>query len=1138
MKRQNKSVKILGKTYKYKGIPDLSRQIDIGEDSFEKRMNTEFILDNINREKIIYQRNTGQVAKIDLHDNPVIIREFLGVKRLYKDIKKDIINEREFNHQNVIFIRDKTVQFDKYTATLNMYFEATVYIRISDSWDMRTIKGTYVGRMGDNEYIFKHLAVYPQYPNKETYKYNLQVFHNQHMLNGKRSGDRPYKQVNYTLAYSTKYDTRNDNDEADFKQALMSVDIHKADFFDTCVDLPKEQIDSGLFTAGLIRRIMGKYPACGTIVVDNVRMFTKENGDEFSLARMRLLKVDSDNISVNLFGDIIIDINVNDGSTCVESYLCTMYKRINVKKYFDNLDLDLSEGIDTNQIIDFCKKYGIKCVAYNVSRNVIASYYPKHPNKNHRSLIFIAHNNHMYPIKNKYLNKKSHLKKFLKPEFEYNNTVLLSDEKINESFKELIDNRIMPAEPCAHTTRNEKIPIQITSYIHEKSLYFSNKDYNDCVRILDAFGLKDKITPTTTRYNLMPIIEELYGTSNLGHCFFPQLNDNILKADMYHTDETNIDMTKTRTDDKNKAYMYSLSLLPFVMSIDSRKVKINSNPVKIIDKYLYYVKPSCYSHLIPKTGYYSGFFLNKVKPILDTKCNLLLLSEYETLTDQNNFTLLVDDYYNHLQKIINELDDKKIIKDAANIWLGKLEREIGNDSFCKIEKICNNEEMRLSNDDEFPLPYNDKYQFSIKNHSYSRITNRKLLKLQIMEMSRWCNYQHMVELKLKPSDIIQISTDAVTYKFNDNTPILNYDITDYKAWKQINYKRARIPSNQYHDDKQVFYGIPHLTHNILHDGYAGSGKTHTIINNVIPELIRAGVSYVVTSPTHISLSKYRKAKINCKVLQSYYFTKTIPKEDVVIVDEIGLCNRECQDIIFRCYLAGKTLLCWGDYKQLLGPFEVGTYNNKQFIDMLFDEHKIIKTNHRNKFTTEYYDQLINKEINLIAEMTKYSLANYYDAEAIICYTNTQCDEWNEKYINYHNIHFGDINSKVICRTNTLRKYDIYNNFIMTITDKDDEFVTLDEVYKIPIDLFTQKTCKHQGNFGLAYARTQYNVQGESLKSFYIPPECYESFNNGRSAYTIISRYFDPTVEHTEEKTIHIIKHKFDLMNISSMLFSN
>jgi len=153
----------------------------------------------------------------------------------------------------------------------------------------------------------------------------------------------------------------------------------------------------------------------------------------------------------------------------------------------------------------------------------------------------------------------------------------------------------------------------------------------------------------------------------------------------------------------------------------------------------------------------------------------------------------------------------------------------------------------------------------------------------------------------------------------------------------------------------------------------------------------------------------------------------------------------------------------------------------------------MNTNWRNSFTTTYYDSLINsKDSNYLKqEILKYSTKNPEDAEVIFAYRNKTVDQYNEYMLNHLNKTLDDPDVPMICTTNKLRDYNIYNQY---------QFTT-QEIRNI----ITDPEFDMEKHFRPAYARTLYNLQGDQVKSYYIAPEDIDYFTKPREAYTIISR---------------------------------
>ena len=95
----------------------------------------------------------------------------------------------------------------------------------------------------------------------------------------------------------------------------------------------------------------------------------------------------------------------------------------------------------------------------------------------------------------------------------------------------------------------------------------------------------------------------------------------------------------------------------------------------------------------------------------------------------------------------------------------------------------------------------------------------------------------------------------------------------------------------------------------------------------------------------------------------------------------------------------------------------------------------------------------------------------------------------------------DIGARIMCKTNDLKKFNIYNNYDFVVKEGNKETITLLHekigLIKIPTELI-------KDNFDFSYARTIYNLQGATIGSYYFSPEDHE-YINPRMAYTIISR---------------------------------
>ena len=124
-------------------------------------------------------------------------------------------------------------------------------------------------------------------------------------------------------------------------------------------------------------------------------------------------------------------------------------------------------------------------IAYDIQGNIILKNIPEGKISN-KSLIYIAYNNHLYPIKNKTLNKVYTDNKELKPKFV---------DCLTQSFKQIIESGYMPSNLFM-------VNDTIKSFIHNKEIYHNNKEYDICLDILTKFGIDDKMTALTNLKNI------------------------------------------------------------------------------------------------------------------------------------------------------------------------------------------------------------------------------------------------------------------------------------------------------------------------------------------------------------------------------------------------------------------------------------------------------------------------------------------------------------------------------------------------------------------------------------------------------------------------------------------------------------
>ena len=851
--------------------------------------------------------------------------------------------------------------------------------------------------------------------------------------------------------------------------------------------IPKQKRFTGIYTPeqlsddNFIRDIVDPYYS-KIWGIDNIRyqILLSQNDKTLELTDMELreeapLKID------NLFNEIIS----KDYEHCIHGYIKDCYPK------YCNSDKQMSKISKINNVTDiynWAVQRNFKMVAFDQTGTIIKANYPKKKNKE-KTMAFVAANNHLYPLKNQYISKRHG-----------DMTRVEIVDNTDRKLAELINSGYSPKFVCMGVTH-----IQYFSIMDNKTeIYYSdNKEYVRCLEILNIFGLGDKIKPSTTISKLGDIIEQSYAykTNDDGkpvkiqtHSFIPEIRDISKYGYSYMDDNFEFDMTTEtlQTIDKNKQYpyeLYSLKKLPVIDMKYHIPKKIVSQDHKIHPYYMYIVTIEESTIILPQNGRYFGSTLQYAK---EHGIKFIILEELETRLEPNYMRRMVKDLYSKIKT--NEIN-KEEFKEIMNIFIGKFERMSTEYTSTKYVKTMNEEELKTF--DGYTHKITEKYTLGFVESTSHTIMSRNPIADLIKDNSRISVHKMMCSLKLKSSDIKQVKTDAITFKSisNEYKQYINNEIS---GWKEIDFIELSKPKIHNVEPPTFFYN--NTDNDKLVTGYAGCGKSYEIINTVVPNLEK---DYIVLSPSHKALDEYRKCDLKCDVIQKYTMSNTLPEEKYIIVDEIGMVDGQMWDMLYKCKLSNKQIMAYGDFNQLL-PVGCDTqYDNPNFLNLMFNKQLTNNKNYRNDFTHDYYDTLRFNATKLREqELTKYN-TKYEDAELIIAYRRTIRDEFNIKMCEKLNIeNLCDIGAKVICKTNALRQFNIYNNMCFVVKEINPTTIIIETettTHSIPITKFKRKKY-----FDFAYALTLYAVQGSSLGSFHYCEEDIK-FLNGRSLYTLISR---------------------------------
>jgi len=787
---------------------------------------------------------------------------------------------------------------------------------------------------------------------------------------------------------------------------------------------------------------------------------------------------------LKIFNSIYDHYEPPEGQNCLKSYIYEICPKISK----NNINKILGDEPTSQTLKIFCIKYNIKLRIYNFDGVLIESN-EIIKKTSYKAIILCIYNNHIYPINKEKILLKIDL---------INEYIYIPYDKMDELFIEFLTNGTLPDNIKINDKgKNKILSFEIIETVKndkgedtkqkKKIIYHANKDFEECKKILDVFGLGDKMNIYCSYINIYKIIEKLYLKENIDSLW--EKNNLYIKGGYtFYNDEIK-DIEDRMTIDKNKAYSHSLLKLKFLIIVDDiRHSEVNIyNNEEIIDHYLYNVVPENSSIILPDANIYSGDILKyakkeglnfEIKEILKTK--------------------KVDNYYKNMINDIYAKIDHKQAKEIINCMIGH---------FGKIEDITtNNKNIKVANENEtrastgYNLKINETFNIIYDIEENIKIFNRTPIRNQVIDHARITIYKQIKKLNLSKDDIIQIKTDSITYK-NKICSDLDFN-TELDGWKkEENFKK--IENRTWSPDfvslqpeqAPVVCDVV-VNANNLYIGNAGCGKSYYILNTLINKLN----DYIILTPSYATLHEYKIKNLNCNVIQKYVLTNTIPKEKNIIIDEVGMLDYEALIQCIKENKLNKFIYGFGDFSQLLAVNESSQLDSYIFKNTYFNYIIYTNANHRNNFSAKYYDYLRNiKDEDIEQELIKYNSLNYYEAEHIIAYRHKTVKKYNSLMLEKLNLNYDDVGVKVICKSNKLKDKNIYNNFEFIITENDEEerTLTLDNEF-----IITYKEYKKY--FILGYAKTLYAIQGRSVKSFYYAPED-NCMLDGRKLYTLISR---------------------------------
>lgn len=789
--------------------------------------------------------------------------------------------------------------------------------------------------------------------------------------------------------------------------------------------------------------------------------------------------------------------NIADEDSCAVKFLCSKYP----KCYWELKKLETMHGIKFGDFQLFCDEYEIPYVFRDCKGKLIAENLFENKFDRKVTLTGVYYCDHIYPYVGGYILKKT-------PNSKISNVLI---ESGREKMIELLDKKEIPR--CIKVWGSTD-KLEIISMVHKKNRYIQNPDYEKCKKYLTAMGYEMYLKDTTRVTDIPKILEKIFNIEKKSS-FFPHKSEYKTCALNYrknrYKDYIGDDI---HTWDKNKSFLSALKSLEKCLYFDLRTDEFLTHKpkkfeVESIEKHhLYWCTPNFFSAHIPETAFYEGKDLIE---FLKLGIPFSVRAELCTTSGPNYWQKIIDLMHKHMHN-----DD---FKAAGNIIIGCFERRYKIKTKCVFDSILKGNDIKMRSGfktelGDHTLCFNTKKEIvGVRDNFPIAVQLKNAARMEIVRFIERNNIPH--------KNILAICTDSITW-YGKDTVTDKSDPKDISGWKKIKVDIQKLADfGEPMDERKhiKFKEIPgsNLSTRVLYDQYAGGGKTYYITNVLIPRLVKRGLSYLVLTPSHKTLQEYKKLGLVCEIIQYFHYVdKNIPIYDYYIIDEIGMMDLKCHDILYKIYMTGKPYACFGDFKQLL-PFDKKECNQEKYLQFMFNKINKDWTNYRNNFTKEYYDSLLQRPVYrskykhsefLIREVKRNSVS-IDGAELIICYTHETRNKYNDIMLKKLGLEpFGE-GTKVISMTNKMIDHGIYNRKELIVHKCFlDHKILIDDFgkkYNVPNSRFRQDIKKPY--FSLGYCINIHQVQGMTVKSYHWCEED-DIFINERIAYTIISRLFE------------------------------
>ena len=710
--------------------------------------------------------------------------------------------------------------------------------------------------------------------------------------------------------------------------------------------------------------------------------------------------------------------SIADDGKCVVSSLQKIYN-MSREKILRNLGIENdNDGVEPEQILNFCKNLNITCVGVDGFGKPLVSWISSQ--RHRKPLYFVSRDNHFYLMdtaKAKYYQNKrgnSHATQSEKKE-EKKLEIVFSDEipDWNATGHFIVSSLTVAKEWLMdYINKTNNVPHIHVGATEADSIYVKGfNDENLRVSVNPQWKIVEKMQEKTSiKANVVSEISSSLAKKYLPNMPKSSLNDfmfNLFKK--YHPTQHYAILSKEKEEDcqawdVNKQYTALL--------------RNNSYPWYIMSNFS---MPEPFDGVVK-----DGFYLITTDNICPCKGDGLYSRSIIDYLTQNDipFTIthqilpssvLPSDYFSKfVDSVMTDLPDS--FKYAINAFIGLLNKNNVKQTSLKAFKNQSDAFVEIWNNKtnymEIDVDNETKVYVSAHIKTKKLYKNNMPMNCQILDLAAIQLAEGIKHLKQKGADIVKYKADSITFKHSEK---LNIDLSmaALGGWKQEKVKGLHgvsIPAIHIHDFSKIIptfewkqtvsEGDKDLveflaTHSAMLNGPAGFGKSY-LLNQVIEKV--GADKCLATSFTNMAANNidgetfHHMFKIKITETEGSYDTdRVFEGKELLIVDEISMIPEWLYGKIEAAKLRGLRVICAGDFSQLM-PVCASTSAENSTLLMMLCENKVNLTQYK-RGSPELLSALTS-----VRERKRVPFTQGEHGELHFVFTHYMRDKINKKYM--------------------------------------------------------------------------------------------------------------------------------------------